>query len=246
MSDHFNPASRVAAFFEAALTQPPGTQALQAWCAVFGIQSEQQRKQIFLVNRNLELLSSELDLVVEQINSGVAGAPNRYEGALNNARTATIVVDLSPQFQQYQQYMSYDQTNLLRLVSDLTADERRVDEDAFANVVATVDELRDYATEHLEGQFRAFVLRQAEIIAEAIRRYPLIGPKAFSEGANATFSNFVENEQVYEEATDEEAKGKLKQLVRRFLTLAPERTAQIAQIVNAANTIKELTSGNGS
>jgi hypothetical protein len=46
---------------------------------------------------------------------------------------------------------------------------------------------------------------------------------------------------VFRDATDEEAKSRLKELVRRFLQLAPETVAKGAQVVNAANTIKEIT-----
>lgn len=245
MSDKFNPASRVATFFEAALREQSGTAALQAWCSVFGIQSQEQREQITLLHRNLALLSGELDLVLEQVNSRVAGAPGRYEGALERARAAITVVDLSPQFQQYKQYISHDQTNLFHIVSDQTPDEERVDQDALDDVMDMVGELRDYAEDHLEGQFRAFVLRQVDIIAEAIGRYPIIGQRAFSDGANATLANLIENREVYEHPPDEEAKGKFKRLVKRFLTLAPERAAQIAQVINAVNSFKELTSGGG-
>jgi len=86
-------------------------------------------------------------LLAEQVNSGVAGAPERYAKALENARSAIDILDFSPEFQQSKKYVQSDDINLLRILSDLTPDEERVDEDALSEVTDLISELRDYAVE---------------------------------------------------------------------------------------------------
>lgn len=238
---NFNSASRVAAVLEAMLKQQSNTITLQAWSAISGIQVQKRRQQAFQVNRTLELLSNEIGLLTEQVNSGVAGAPERNADALNSARRATDVLDLSPHFRQYRDHINGHHVNLLRILSDLTPDEERTDENALSETRLLIDELRDYAAENLMGEFREFVLRQVRIMEEAIRSYPVVGIRAFSEGAGASFADFVANQEIFQEAQDEEAKTRYKELVKKFFALAPERAAQIATIVNAVNTIKELT-----
>jgi hypothetical protein len=196
---------------------------------------------MYEVNRRLELLSGEIDLITEQVNAGGAGAPDRYTSALGNARQLVSILDFTPSFTQCLQYINPGDINLLGIISDLTPDEERVDEDALSEVEDRLAELKEYAVEHLEGPFRAFVLRQTQIMEEAIRRYRFIGIKAFSEGATLSFTNFVQNQEVFRDATDEEAKTRLKELVRKFFQLAPETVVKGAQVVNAANTIKEIT-----
>jgi hypothetical protein len=101
----------------------------------------------------------------------------------------------------------------------MTLDEERVDEDALSEVIDWLSDLRDYAVEHLEGAFRAFVLRQIQIMEEAVRRYRFIGIKAFNEGVTR----------------------RLRELLRRFAGFSSETVVKGAQVVNAANTIKEIT-----
>jgi hypothetical protein len=241
LADKFNPASRVAQVMEAAHHQNPSTPTRDAWAAAFGIEVEEQRRQVYEVNRTLELVSDEVDLLAEQVNSGVAGAPERCDDALNNARRAIAIIDFSPDFQQSKQFIHAHDINLLRILSDLTPDEERVDEDALSEVIDWLSDLRDYAVEHLEGAFRASVLRQIQIMEEAIRRYRFIGIKAFNEGVTLSFANFMQNQEVFRDATDEEAKSRLSELLRRFAALASETVVKGAQVVNAANTIKEIT-----
>jgi hypothetical protein len=241
LADKFNPASRVAQVLEAARQQNASIPTVQAWAAAFGIGVNERRRQVYEVNQTLELVSDELSLLAEQVNSGVAGAPERYEGALNNARRAIDVIDFTPEFQQSKQYLHFHDINLLGIISDHTPDEERVDEDALSEVMVRLSELRDYAVEHLEGAFRAFVLTQIQIMEEAVRRYRFIGTKAFGEGSTLSVANLMQNEEVFREAKDEEAKTRFKELLRRFLALAPETVVKGAQVVNAANTIKEIT-----
>ncbi len=240
MTDRFNPASRVAQALEAANRHPQDTQTVEVWGVVFGIEESNQHKKAREVSKALDLLSNEISLIAEQVNSGVAGAPERYTDALRNAQRATNVMDFSPGFQQCKRYINDHEINLLRLVSDHTPDEERVDEDNLSEVKDRLEELRAYAVENLEGAFRAFVLRQTQIMAEAIRRYPVVGVKAFKDGVDISLANLVRNKDVYNEASDEEAKSKLRDLVRKFYALAP-RLVQVAQVINAADTIREIT-----
>jgi hypothetical protein len=242
LPDRFNPASRVAHALEAAYDKSnDDTPVIEVWSTVFGIEGTNQHKKAREVNKALELVSDEIDLVSEQVDSGAAGAPERYAEALRNARTVTGVIDFSPPFQQSKRSIRSQDLNLLGLISDLTPDEERVDDEALSDITEILEELRDYAVEYLEGAFQAFILRQVRIIEEAIRRYPIIGVKAFNDGANASFANLVQNQEILREATDEEAKTRLKELLGRFFKLAPEWVVRAAQVINAADTIREIT-----
>jgi hypothetical protein len=239
--ERFNPASRVAQTLQSAWDNShENTPVIEVWSTVFGIEGKNKYKKAREISKALGLLSDEIDLVSEQVDSGVAGEPERYARALGNARFVAGVIDFSHAFQPSRRKILDQDLNLLGVISDLTPNEERVD-DVLTEFYGKLGELREYTLEHLEGTFRAFVLRQIHIMEEAIRRYPIVGVKAFDEGANASFANLVENQDIFREATDEEAKNRLSEILRRFYTLAPKCTLRVAQIVNAANTIREIT-----
>jgi len=98
LADKFNPASRVAQVMEAADKQNPSVQTVEAWAAALGIGVEERRRKVYEINRTFGLVSNEIDLLAEQVNSGVAGAPERYAKALKNARSAIDILDFSPEF----------------------------------------------------------------------------------------------------------------------------------------------------
>ncbi len=118
-----------------------------------------------------------------------------------------------------------------------------MDEEALSNYVEELKDFKQYAANHLEGEFNAFVLEQIGIIERGINSYPIVGAKALREGTAFAFANLVMNQDLYENNEYPEVKGRLKKIVKKFVALAPKSVLWGAQLVNAADTIKEITSG---
>jgi hypothetical protein len=184
MSDKFNPASRIADVLLNASGQNPTLPVLEVWCRVFGITVNDDLRQTDEVIQGLKLLLSEVALVKAQVNSEKYGKPERYGSTLALIDQATNKVNFAAQWQHNRTYLEGLDYDLLRLLSDLTPDEDRVQEESLVEFAEELQEFKQYAINNLEGQFQAFVLEQISIMERAIKSYHIVGAKAFRVGAS--------------------------------------------------------------
>jgi hypothetical protein len=243
VADKFNSASRVADVLLNASSQPPSLRVLDVWCRVFGITVNDDFRQTDEVIQGLKLLLSEVELVKAQVDSGKYGNPARYGSILAHINQATNKVNFGVQWEKNRQHLDGLEYDLLGVLSDLTPDEERVQEDALADFAEELQEFKQYAIDNLEGQFQIFVVEQISIMERAIRSYPIVGAKAFRVGEAELVSNLIANQDVYENSKNQEAKVRLKERIKVFLSLAPEWVVRGAQVINAADTIREITGG---
>jgi hypothetical protein len=193
------------------------------------------------VIQGLKLLLGEVELVKAQVMSEKYGKPERYGSILTLIDQATNKVNFGAQWQDNRQYLDGLDYDLLRVLSDLTPDEERVEEESLAEFAEELKEFRQYAIQNLQGQFQTFVLEQISIMERAINSYPIVGAKAFRTGLAESLANWVENQDTYENSENQEAKGRLKATVKKFASYAPEWVVRGAQVINAADTIREIT-----
>jgi len=168
------------------------------WCRVFGITENDDLRQTDEVIQGLKLLLSELELVKAQVVSEKYGKPERYGSILTLIEQATNKVNFGAQWEINKTYLDGLDYDLLYVLSDLTPDEERVQEESLAEFAEELQEFKQYAINNLEGQFQAFVLEQISIMERAIKSYPIVGAKAFRAGAAESFANWVENQDTYE------------------------------------------------
>lgn len=224
-----------------ARSQPPDLSVLDVWCRVFGITVSGALRQTDEVIQGLKLLLDEVELVTAQVKTENYGDPARYGSTLSLIDMAIDKVNFSAQWQHNKGHLDRVNYDLLGTLSDLTPDEERVQDKALGEFAEELQKFKQYALENLEGQFQTFVLEQIAIMERAIKSYPIVGAKAFRAGVTDSYAHWAANYDVYTNSDNQQAKGEFRATLKKFLSLAPEWVVKGAQVVNAVDTMRQLT-----
>ncbi len=215
VSQKYNSAARLHRLLAPVRRQHPGQPAIDAWARVFSIQTSNQNRRWMAVTQKLQLVLEEVDILEQQMHL-TSLRRHTYEDPLEQLRQALDVTALTSTFGEYLQYINDYTLNALDMYTDLLPDQGEpIDGDELDKVAESLADLRHQVerSSELPEYVRSFLLRQIQVLEDALSNYPIVGPAAFlrAQGLGAAIAT-LEQDVVERYPDNDEARSYLKQL----------------------------------
>lgn len=215
VSQNYNTAARLHRLMSMAKQQPQGESTVNAWARLFNIPPKEHNRRYMAVTQKLQLVLGEVDRLEQQMQSTPL-RPHTYQEPLEQLRKALDATAMTNHFSQYTQYINDFTLNALDTYADLLPSQGEpIDEDELRELAKTLAELRGQVeeSESLPEDIRSFLLRQIQVLQDALNNYPIMGSAAFlqAQGLGAALVT-IERDVVEQYPDNEEVQSYLHRL----------------------------------
>ena len=239
MTSYTNPAKRLLSVLGEASQKNPNEATGKVWSSVFGLPWDDNRADPHYVQRKLAVLREEIDLLELQMKR-TAFAPEGYAQYLDRVRTTISKANLDATWKSYFQSLYSPEVQLSLLwCSQVIADEESVSMDDLADLLATIKAFRaNIDSLKISEPVRDFILRQLDLIEQAIQEYPIRGGAAIRDGFHKAAAVYAGMEDAPLSNTEAENVGKVNGLFSR-LGKAADGVIKADKLVTAVLNIAE-------
>lgn len=221
MADKQNSAFRLYRFVEKMLPHhPPQQQIAYVLLKSFGLhEGASQREQNATLARVMLLLFNELDSLVADLRRG--GHSEQSIQNIVRPFESLSGVGLASQWSAYSSGFSAVLPLLLMVGETLPTDSEPISDVQLSELTNAVGKLRSEVQEcALPESVKRFVLEQLDIIARAVRDYPLAGANAFKSAVREAIFHAGEHSDIVAEYKDTPVINSLKQIQEKAVNYA--------------------------
>ena len=243
MSEQANAAHRLESILRNAVRLPEATSTVEVWTQVFSITGPDAQTTAVKVVHMIGLLRQQTNEIRLKMHDTPI-KPQRYEPSLNHVLEALDIQTLSSSWQQRKRYLTPEVLSSVSWCADtLPNEEELIEQGSLGELKEELQRFRATVNEgSLPDYAKSFVLRQIEIIEQAVHEYPVIGAKAFRRASVECFFDLSENQDVYAKHSDEQEMSKLREFWGRVQNMA-EKAGPWLALAQAVEKLPEIMGG---
>lgn len=214
------------------------------WAKALDIQDGDNIERHYRVVALLSTLRDEVRLA-QAAAAHTSVRPIKYQAAFEAVHNALNLDYLTGSFDAIHSHIRPDVLSTLSILADIIPnDGAPVDQEELNSIVAQLEELeRDIENADLPEEARRFFLSQIRILLTAIRRYPIVGSKAFQEALGFFFAAVAQNQEAVRQATEDERTTQTMERLQKHWIWCMARANDAAVIYTLVDLGKRLLGG---
>ncbi|WP_440996587.1 hypothetical protein [Arhodomonas sp. SL1] len=243
MSNNFkektNAATRVYLILSSAAGKNPNTSTIDVWTDVFGVEGGRQAERNMAVTDSLNALTREFHSAQAKMQeSGFYG--DLWNPYFSRIEKALQMDNLSTNWNDKKKYL--DEATLLSLqwcASVLPDDNGLVEEELLSEIETNLDTIKNLLHEKtFPDDLRTFIERQVQIIETALRKYKIMGERAFRDAFFEGYSEVIDHPETIDEYGADETVSRLGEIwkaIKKVPTaaIAVNRTLQAGEGISS-------------
>jgi hypothetical protein len=235
-----NSASRLYDILSLASKQSSNESCFIFWSNFFKISKEDGNERAYETVGLIRLLLSEVDETRRKM-KGTQFSEAVYDDALNVVKKICSVEHLYNAWEHFRPSLTKDVLLSIRVCAEaLPNEEEQIDADELTTLSKEIDELwKNVEEQQLPDELKAFVFRQLELIKKAIREYPVVGLRAFSNAEREMMLHYAMNVSIVKENSSKpevQKLGKIWGKIKKFI----DEFGKILKLLKDANDVYDI------